>query len=379
MQKQLVMLAAMASSVAMAQDNVTIYGVADYGYSYRFDARSLDARGNVQPSSRTPSSSSTLNSGQASSGRIGFMGTENLGDGLKALFLMEQGYTLDYNNGESTSGLLFTRQAYLGLSGDWGRAIGGRLYTPYYDLVLSMDPFANGTVGAFKNPWSFGTNVEGSTLTNPVRVDNAFSYTTPNFAGFSATGFFSNNVAGNDSVANNARNSTMYGVLGQYKNGPLVLGGNYHYIASGTATGAATLDNVQNFTFATAYDFGVARISGVYAWNEIEYSDTRRPSAGLNNYLLAASVPFGKWTAKASYIYSDGKQYGDSQQLAMGLNYNLSKRTDIYSAYSWIDNTGSRMSAVNDASNNGTYAAGNGFPTAGVWQQGFQLGVRHRF
>lgn len=165
----------------------------------------------------------------------------------------------------------------------------------------------------------------------------------------------------------------------QYKSGPLVLGGNYHYIASGTAVGAATLGNVQNFTFAAAYDFGVARISGVYSWNEIEYSNTLRPSAGLNNYLLAASVPFGKWTAKASYICSDGKQYGDSQQLAMGLNYNLSKRTDIYSAYSWIDNTGSRMSAVNDASNNGTYPAGNGVPTAGVWQQGFQLGVRHRF
>ncbi len=62
----------------------------------------------------------------------------------------------------------------------------------------------------------------------------------------------------------------------------------------------------------------------------------------LNNYMLGATVPFGKFSAKGSYIYSDGNTAagGDAQQLALGLDYNLSKRTNFYSAYSWIDNSG---------------------------------------
>ena len=63
----------------------------------------------------------------------------------------------------------------------------------------------------------------------------------------------------------------------------------------------------------------------------------------LNNYMLGATVPFGKFAAKGSYIYSDGNSAagGDAQQLALGLDYNLSKRTNFYSAYSWIDNSDS--------------------------------------
>ena len=91
-------------------------------------------------------------------------------------------------------------------------------------------------------------------------------------------------------------------------------------------------------------------------------------------------MPFGKWTAKASYIFSDGNNAagGDAQQVALGADYALSKRTNFYSAYSWIDNSGQRLQGVGDGSNSGTYSAGNGYP-AGVWQQGFQVGLRHMF
>jgi len=93
------------------------------------------------------------------------------------------------------------------------------------------------------------------------------------------------------------------------------------------------------------------------------------------------TAPFGKFTGKASYIYSDGNRSagGDAQQFAIGLDYNLSKRTAVYSAYSYINNDDQRLAAVGDASNSGAFAAGNGVALPGVFQQGVQVGVRHSF
>lgn len=380
MHKKLLVLAiaGLSSAAAIAESNVTIYGIADMGYAYRFDARSFDSKGNPQPSSRLPESNSAINSGQASSSRLGFRGTEDIGNGMKAFFVLEQGFFID-NGAPQTAGLAFNRQAFLGISGGFGSVSAGRQYTPYYSFVLSMDPFGNGTVGAYKNAWQLPTTVSGNGLTNPVRVDNSVLYTSPSFGGFSVTGFFSNTVSGQEDSGDNSKNTSMYSVLGQYQGNGLNVGANYHYIASGSSGSAASIDNIQNFTLGASYDFKVVKVSGVYSWNEIDYTLASQKKAELNNFLIGATVPFGKWAAKASYVYSDGKQFGDSQQLAVGLNYNISKRTDIYTAYSFIDNDGARMSAVNDASSNGTYTAGNGYPTAGVFQQGFQVGVRHRF
>ena len=123
----------------------------------------------------------------------------------------------------------------------------------------------------------------------------------------------------------------------------------------------------------------------LYSWNEIDVAAANVKDVTLNNYMLGATVPFGKFAAKGSYIYSDGNSgVGDAQQLALGLDYNLSKRTNLYSAYSWIDNSGRRLNGVGDASTSGAYASQGTLGTtgafpAGVWQQGFQVGLRHMF
>ena len=69
---------------------------------------------------------------------------------------------------------------------------------------------------------------------------------------------------------------------------------------------------------------------------------------------------------------------GTGKELVARALHNLSKRTKIYSAYSYLDNDNSRFAGVGDGSNSGAYAAGNGY-SAGVWQQGFNLGVQHKF
>jgi predicted porin len=409
MQKKLIALAVagLASTAAFAQTNVTIYGLLDYGYSYRFDARGLDSVTNAFSGIPKPNSSSQLNGGQQSGNRLGFKGTEDLGNGLKAVFLMEQGWLGDTGAMQSTSSF-YNRQAYVGLSGNFGTAVGGRLYTPHYTFVSGLDPFGAGTVGRYNNVYSPGAaytanSVLGSVM-DPVRVDNAIAYISPSFGGFTVTAAFSNNAGittglnnttANDSTGNNAKNNTVYALLGQYTGGALTLGANYHYVAVGMDTintGVGTpnvqlppglVNDVQNFTFGGSYDFKMVKVMGLYSWNNVNLNGLGTKDISINNYMIGATVPFGKFAAKGSYIYSDGNSAagGDAQQLALGLDYNLSKRTNFYSAYSWIDNSSQRMNGVGDATAGGGYSTqtGNGAYPAGVWQQGFQVGLRHMF
>jgi predicted porin len=396
MQKKLIALAVagLASTAAFAQTNVQIYGNLDYGYSYRFDDRATGTPAQAAAAKNgVANSSSQFNGGQSAGNRIGFKGTEDLGNGLKAVFLVEQGLSLDTSSQSDSqysaftagagnnNSISFTRQAYVGLTGNFGTAIGGRLYTPHYTFMASLDPFSGGTVGQYRNV--FGT-YDVSSLIDPSRVDNAIAYVSPSFGGFTVTGAFSNNAGGNDSVANNARNSTVYAVLGQYNNGPIAAGLGYHYIApSSTLT---TVNDIQNIVLGGSYDFKVVKLSLAGDWNQINNVNNlngTNPNKRLSNYLVGVTAPVGKFDIQGSYIFSDGNSAagGDAQQLALGAKYNLSKRTNFYTAYSWIDNSNNRNAGTSDAGNTGYAAGGNGtVANMGVaWQQGFQIGVRHQF
>ena len=379
MQKKLIALAVagLASTAAFAQTNVTIYGIVDYGYSYRFDAKNFPD----QLGAPTPNSQSQLNGGQQSGNRLGFKGTEDLGNGLKAIFVLEQGFMLDTGEQASGGSNNFNRQAFAGLTGNFGTVVGGRLYTPHYTFVSGLDPFGAGTVGRYNNVYSpaGGQNsVTGGTLMDPVRVDNAIAYVSPSFGGFTVTGAFSNNAGGQENNASNGANNTVYAILGQYAAGGLTLGANYHYIAAGRV---ANVDDVQNFTLGGSYDFKAVKVMALYSWNEVSVQvPGSLGNPEVQNYMLGATVPFGKFDFKGSYIYSDGNNAagGTAQQFALGLDYNLSKRTNFYTAYSFIDNDENRYAGTGDASNSGLYASDNG-NLPGAWQQGFQVGLRHKF
>jgi len=393
MQKKLIALAVagLASTAAFAQTNVTIYGLVDYGYSYRFDGRGVGSILPGVPGGPTPGSASKLDSGIDAGSRLGFKGTEDLGNGLKAVFLLEGGFTND-DGYSAQSSRTYGRQAYVGLSGNFGTAVGGRLYTPYYTFMLQMDPFANGTVGAYSNAWRLGgvpasLNLTLAGLLDPQRVDNAVAYISPSFGGFQVTAAYSNHadnfattapvVNTAESTSNNAQNNSVYAILGTYTAGGLTVGANYHMIAAGT--NVAGLNDIQNFTAGVAYQFGNGlKLSGAYTWTEADLAAAAVQDVTLNNFLIGASMPFGKFLPKASYIYSDGDQWGDAQQIAVGVDYNLSKRTKLYSTYSFLDNDSARFAGVGDGSNSGAYSSGNGY-AAGVWQQGFNLGVQHKF
>ena len=380
MQKKLIALAvaAAASTGAFAQSsNVQIYGVVDYGYTIRHD------RNQAAKDAGISKTNSAFNSGQAAGSRIGFKGVEDLGNGLKAVFVLERGFALDtgsdINTGDNVSG--FNRQAYVGLSGSYGTVVGGLVYTPYYTLVSGLDPFADGTVGTYHNVKG---DING--LFNPVRVNNTVAYVSPSWSGFNFTAAYSNNALADDSATRNAANDNVYALAGNYVAPDWNAGLSYHYIAAGKEAGVARgLKGVHNITLGGAYDFKAVKVSAFVSYDKANaktegFFPNNKKSLSQTNFMLGAVAPFGKHAVKGSvnYSYNSKNQYGKAWQFAVGYDYNFSKRTNFYAAYSYINadkannNRLGRNAFVGDATNSG------GVGNTG-YRQGFQVGIKHSF
>lgn len=371
MQKKLIALAvaAAASTGAFAQSsNVQIYGIVDYGYTIRHD------RNQAAKDAGISKTNSAFNSGQAAGSRIGFKGVEDLGNGLKAVFVLERGFAVD--TGADAAG--FNRQAYVGLSGSYGTVVGGKVYTPYYTLVSGLDPFADGTVGTYHNVKG---DING--LFNPVRVDNTVAYVSPTWSGFNFTAAYSNNALGDESKTRNAANDNVYALAGNYVAPDWNVGLSYHYIASGKAQQGVDrgLKGIHNITLGGAYDFKAVKVSAFVSYDKANaktegFFPNNKKSLSQTNFMLGAVAPFGKHAVKGSfnYSYNSKNQYGKAWQLAVGYDYNFSKRTNFYAAYSYINadkannNRLGRTASVGDATNE----------VAG-YRQGFQVGIKHSF
>lgn len=384
MQKKLIALAvaAMASGAAFAQSNVTIYGSVDMAASHRSDSWV-----------RGVNSKTAIDSGVSAGNRLGFKGTEDLGNGLKAIFTLEAGFEVDTGE-QSQDGRLFGRQAFVGLTGGFGTAIAGRLYTPHYSFLSTIDPFKAGTVGRYNN--TYGADLNG--LLDPIRVDNAVAYVSPSFSGFNVTAAYSNNaidqenggVSYNDNgsfkrdpitgrvtgVSGSGSNQNrVYAILPRYTNGPIDVAVNYHSIDMADSSG---IDTIRNWLVGGTYDFGVAKLAAFYSDNKVDYRARGSNDLKVKNYMVGVTVPFGKHAVMASYNHSEAEQHrldGDSDQWALGWTYDLSKRTNLYAAYASIDNdqTGRRNLFRNGSVGDATNGANNSY------QEGFQFGVKHTF
>lgn len=158
------------SNNVYAQNNVQIYGVLDYGYAFRHDRNENAKLNNISKTN------SRLDSGQSSENWIGFRGSEDLGNGNQAFFLLERNFSLD--TGVNKNG--FKRQAYVGLQNSkYGSILGGMLFTPQYDFLRQLDPFHAGTVSSF---WNVMSDISHETMIK--RITNAVAYQSPKFKNF---------------------------------------------------------------------------------------------------------------------------------------------------------------------------------------------------
>ncbi|MDB5774196.1 MAG: porin [Herbaspirillum sp.] len=341
---------------AFAQTSVTIYGLIDEAFVFEGGG----AAGSV----------TKLTSGVAAGSRIGFKGNEDLGGGLSALFLLENGFQAD-TGAAGQGGLLFGRQAYVGLSGGMGTITLGRQYTPQYLTTSFVDPFNNGSAGD-------SVNILQATGAGASRMDNTVKYAMPVVNGFSgelAYGF--GEVAGSTTTGRQ-----LGGMIG-YAPGPLDVRVATHVRNNDTAT--TKMATARNTLFAATYNFNILKLHLGYEINKGPFSAALRNTSNPYNYavaptaasvttdsadvLVGVTVPFGPHTLLASYIHKNDKMSAnqDATQTAIGYRYALSKRTDLYAVYAYIHNK-----------NGASYTVGSAIET-GSGNRALNLGIRHTF
>ncbi|MCP4992219.1 MAG: porin [Gammaproteobacteria bacterium] len=246
--------------------------------------------------------------------RLGVKGSEDLGNGLKAVFQVE--FALD---SDTDGGLTGGRLAYVGLAGDFGTVAVGQQWTPYYGAVDNTD--------IFQAP---GMNDH---YLGPFRTGDALAYVSPDFSGFTgkvALIMDGNNdtaavAAGLDPVFNPAVAATTdsnsidaYNVSLQYSNGPLSLG-------------ASVLD----FDDETA-DLDVWGISGSYNFGMFavmaQYEDMDDAGVEIDEFALAGEAYFGNNTLRAAYGQVDaaGTEF---DVISVGAQHSFSKSTRVFVEY----------------------------------------------
>lgn len=328
MKKSLLALAVLAAiaGTASAQNNVTIYGIVDVGLAHEDNGTASVTR---------------MDSGNVYGSRLGFRGTEDLGGGMSALYTLEMGLNMDTGAGQ---GPLFNRQALVGLKNSAGTVTLGRQYTPMFRAQLAYDPFFTGFAGNAGRMMSNGSGPSGP------RADNSIFYVTPNVNGIEGQLMYGLGEQAGDS----AKLREIGAALG-YARGPVGLKLAHHNAKD--VTGAIS---AKNTNLSGTYDFGVAKLHAAYQINKTGSTLDTRDS------LIGVSVPLGAGKLMASYIRKDDRirANADASQAAIGYLYALSKRTDLYTSYSHINNDSASSIRV---------------PTAGNSDRLLNAGISHKF
>ena len=386
MQKKIIALAiaGLASSAAFAQSNVTIYGRADYGY--------ISRGGDSGAMPNSIDSRNEFASGIGAGSRIGFKGSEDLGNGLKAIFEIEYGTAIDSQatSGTGASAYWWNRHSYVGLTSDkYGTLVGGKLDGVRYGIFNKYDAFAGGYMGNFTQ------------MTSQVdRADNAIAYISPKFGGgFDLTLAYSTAIGTNNGLANTGNgqegaNATLgngaTAVNGNdgdawlktirlaYGNGPISVDLDWEQVSykGGKVANANALaiNDVTVYTIAGSYDFGMVKVAALYDNLKIDGRHGFRKLGDVDSWMLSASVPYGNFLFKGTYGDTDNSdtKNASATKWGLGAQYNLSKRTNMYIDYGSINNDKASAIRISPAAN--AYGATSAYGT-----HGWDIGMAHNF
>ncbi|SAK49022.1 porin [Caballeronia pedi] len=408
MKKSMLRLAVLTAlpTAAIAQSNVTLYGIIDSGLNYT---------NNVQ-SARTPSGLvggrqfAMIEGGSAGlqGSRWGLRGAEDLGGGLKALFVLESGFYS--NNGAlNQGGAEFGRQAYVGMTHSVGTVTIGRQYDPVVDF---FGPFLAAP------QWGGYMASHPSDLDNALnsrRINNSIKFRSANYHGLTVEAMM--NLGG---TAGSFSNNWIWGAGAGYTAGPFSVGAGYlnirnpntSFFGANPNAGPTTTNNLGSFGsatapesnpvfagYASAHKLEIAGVAAGLAFGaanvNIAYSNTRfedmgsasgpntlgyRGTAAFNNVEVNGKYQFSPaLVGGLAYDYTRnggaGGRGGTNYNLfSAGLDYFLSKRTDVYTVAVF-----EKASGTDSLGQNAVAQITGLTPSTTSKQASLRVGMRHKF
>ena len=321
MQKKIIALAVagLVSGVAFAQTNVTVYGAVDAAYTY---SKQGDAK------------FSGIESGGWNGGRVGFRGEEALGNGLKAVFTYELG-----NNSDDNSAFNQTRQAFVGLAGNFGSLTLGRQYAPSGSYLGATN--ANDITSVNPTNLMLGTYFDSLETGGGSRWNNSISYNSPNWSGFDMRVIYSFGEQVRDSFSDASNDFSKLGLGVRYANGPLYLTAMYQTVLDNDGTTPLGVkQNTQGdkaWAIGGNYDFKVVKLFANYIrgkTNDVSDSKHYLWSLGLQVPVSAAG------RVNVEYMQHKYSNVDDTKSKGLGVGYehDLSKRTRLYGYVSRVQN-----------------------------------------
>lgn len=401
---------------ALSQTSLSLYGIVDAG---------------VQMSRYGNGTQYNLASGIADGSRLGFKGTEDLGGGYKAIFTLESRLELDTGENRNgflaknpafgllrgaplpaptslalatalgannavvnSNGALFDRTAVVGLVTPVGAVLLGRMYTPAYEIGAAADTFETGTAGG----WGGITTGLGALYTPGVaiRTSNAIQYRLqlPNGIGASLVYSPEDRASGSLGVSDRflganlkyemhglnvgigyntekdpfGNRSLRTGVIGgSFTTGPIKFFAGYMNMKNDNPSLGFALTPTITTALGTA---GAALVPTVLG----TINSNARLDADSLQLGMHYKIGSGRVMGSVSHTRNDLVADSDVTLIALGYDYNYSKRTDVYIVFAHANNEPNAQYAPGGAGYSGGFTA-----RGGENARALQLGVRHRF
>jgi|SRR3989338_4876277 len=382
--------AVVVSAPAFADtSNVNVYGVVSLSY----DLTDNGAIGTNKVSSNTS--------------RMGLKGSEDLGDGLSAVWQIEQGINID-NAGTATG--FATRNSFLGLSSSSaGTVLLGRHDTPYKIASRSFDVFGD-TIADNRSlmggsPYTTipapgptpALTVTGTPFNSSAgasfdgRQGDVVAYVSPAMSGF--TGIIAYVAGAENAAAAGQSKGSAWSLAGLYGNGPLNVNLGYEKHDLGNAPGTLNVGltglKESAWKIGVGYTMDAFTINGVYEKTSDNFGVLVAAPAGSDilghrSYYLSGKYAFGSDAVKLAYTNMGDRTMTavagmatatGATQWALGYDHNLSKRTTLFALYTRLNNDTNSQFGLSTAGSTGAMGASGVGQDPSAWS----FGMKHTF
>jgi predicted porin len=376
--------AVIAAPTAALANDVTVYGVAHLSVDY------LD-QGNRGWDGWDVASRAS---------RLGFMGTEDLANGLKAIWKMEFQIDMADAGGVAAANvqdvpaqvpgllgsptiatgsaagtpvnqkddLVSARNMYVGLAGGWGTALVGRHDTPYKMSTGKLDLFAD-TLADYNSTLYFTDIRTGSSFAGALVTPHTTGCTVTNSQVLLNACNNPNATLLGNKATNDADGAEAFSAAASYNNAGFFASVAYEWISenwlnayTGIGNNAIQGSDDEKWRFGLGWTGMGFTVGGLYETQSNLYGLT---NVDKDSWQLSAGYTFGNNMVKGMYGQANfntaatGVGLNDVDSWAIGLDHNFSKRTKAYLLYTSVD--------------------GNGAPADVNDRSGFSLGMIHSF